>query len=206
MILFVATPKGFAPDAPVGDFVGPFKKAPYGITPIWAADNGCFKGFDQKRYERMLEKIADAVRDKRCTAPAFVTLPDKVADYAETIRLWGVWHRRLAEFGLNRAFVLQDGAERVRCPIPWEYIEAIFLGGTTEFKLGEFCRSAVKTAKFIGEWAHMGRVNSPKRLDYAKAIGCDSCDGSGMGIYRNRDLPKMLCSLRQQHLFEPCTA
>jgi hypothetical protein len=38
----------------------------------------------------------------------------------------------------------------------------------------------------------MGRVNSARRLAWAKAIGCDSADGSGYARFTDTHLPPAL--------------
>jgi hypothetical protein len=182
----------------MGDFITPVKPRPVGRTPIWAADNGAFTGFDESAFLYMLDAFTEAA-----TPPVFVTMPDVVADHDQTLRLFGRWHRELAWRGLPRAFVLQDGAEKHddwKC-IPWDYIEAVFIGGSTEFKLGQFAAYLVSYAKHMKKWVHMGRVNSIKRLRYAKAIGCDSCDGSGMSRFGNATMLPMINELRQLDLF-----
>jgi hypothetical protein len=56
--------------------------------------------------------------------------------------------------------------------------EAVFVGGSTTYKLGADAAASVAAAKGAGLWAHMGRVNSDKRFRYAASIGCDSVDGT----------------------------
>lgn len=38
----------------------------------------------------------------------------------------------------------------------------------------------------------MGRVNSEKRIQYAKSIGCTSVDGTGWVTWRRANLPRGL--------------
>lgn len=87
--------------------------------------------------------------------------------------------------GLPPAFVLQDGLNVDE--IPFEEFAAVFVGGSTEFKLGPVAKEAVIEAKRRRLWAHMGRINSKKRIEYAASIGCDSVDGTGFARYE-RDL------------------
>ena len=35
----------------------------------------------------------------------------------------------------------------------------------------------------IGKWCHVGRINTPGRLEYFQAFGADSCDGTGLAQY-----------------------
>jgi hypothetical protein len=200
MISNASTRRGLPACAPVGDFVMPRSRILSGFTTVWAADNDAFKSFNEDRYIRMLDAIGESVRAGKSPRPTFVTMPDVVANHEKTLHLFGLWHRTLADRNLNRAFVLQDGIKDWT-HIPWDYIESVFIGGSTEFKLGEMVRELVSKAKFMNKWVHMGRVNSVKRLDYARSIGCDSCDGSSMARFCNQRVPPMIESLKQLHLF-----
>ena len=181
----------------VGDFKSPRAWLRCSTTPLWAADNDAFSGFNETRYERMLDSFATAE-----VPPRFVTLPDVVGNYGETVKLWGRWHRNLAGRNLNRAFVMQNGGEPFgHAGIPWDYIEALFIGGDTAFKFSGYVAEMVRYAKLHGKWVHMGRVNSVRRMEYARRIGCDSCDGSGMARFPTSVLFPMINALQQDQLF-----
>ena len=85
-------------------------------------------------------------------------------------------------------------------PIPWDEIVAVFIGGTDDFKLGRHGAACVKAAKALGKWVHVGRVNTPGRLEYFEDLGADSCDGTGLAryshmraaIYENARQPKLI--------------
>ena len=66
-------------------------------------------------------------------------------------------------------------------------------GGSDELKLGptQPPRSSARRAS-RGLYAHMGRVNSEKRIQYAKSIGCTSVDGTGWTTWRRANLPRGL--------------
>ena len=74
------------------------------------------------------------------------------------------------------AFVAQDGVSVDT--VPWESISAVFIGGTTGFKLGPMAVAVASEARRRGKWVHVGRVNSRKRARFAMDIGADSIDGS----------------------------
>jgi EAL domain-containing protein (putative c-di-GMP-specific phosphodiesterase class I) len=80
--------------------------------------------------------------------------------------------------------------------LPWTQFDVLFVGGTTEWKLGLEARGLVAEAKRRGKHVHMGRVNSEKRLRYAAAIGCDSADGTCLTRGPDVNLPKVLAWLR----------
>jgi hypothetical protein len=148
----------------------------------WAADNAAFSRFDAAAYRSMLATIAGR------PGCLFVTVPDVVGDAFATRELWRAWFPVVRAHGLPAAFVLQDGLDDVG--VPWLECAAVFIGGSTEFKLGPVARMAVQEAHRLGKWVHMGRVNTMRRLRYAQHIGCDSVDGSGFARFPDAMLPK----------------
>jgi len=82
------------------------------------------------------------------------------------------------------ALVAQDGLESL--PVPWEDFDALFIGGSTAWKLSEAARELCQEAKRRGKWVHMGRVNSLRRMQVAEAFGCDSADGTMLRFDPNR--------------------
>lgn len=156
----------------------------YGIP--WAADNGAFSGFDEQKWSRMLGRIAGA------GGCLFVTAPDVVGNADETAKLWHEHRRTITAAGLPAAWVAQDGAGPD--DIPGD-AEAVFIGGSTAYKLGERAAAIVATARDLGLWVHMGRVNTIARMRYAASIGCDSVDGTRFSLWRDQSLPGALALL-----------
>lgn len=74
----------------------------------------------------------------------------------------------------------------------WDELDALFIGGTTAWKLGRHARTLVREAKLRGKHVHMGRVNSGARWRYAEHIGCDSVDGTYLVFGPDENLPKLL--------------
>lgn len=149
----------------------------------YAADNDAFVGFHFDRYIDMLQRLKNWGQ-----APLFVTLPDVVADAEKTIALARIWSATVRTvFELPAAYVIQDGQHVDG--MPWDLLDAVFIGGSTEYKLGHDARLIVAEAKRRGHWVHMGRVNTRKRIIYAHGIGCDSVDGSGFNLFRDTHLP-----------------
>lgn len=144
----------------------------------WAADNDCFQGLNEPEYLAMLAKI------RGLPGCLFVTVPDVVGDHAATLELWGAWRGRVDQ---PAAFVLQDGCDEIPSDA-----DAVFVGGSTEFKMGAQAARLVGEAKRRGLWAHMGRVNSGRRIQYANAIGCDSVDGTGWAAFKRVHLRRGL--------------
>jgi hypothetical protein len=145
----------------------------------WAMDNFAFSGFDPTRFAACL----GAWREFAPTC-LWVAAPDVVGDAAATWARFAVWERTITEAGYPLALVAQDGLENM--PIAWDCFDALFIGGSTEWKLSDTAALIVREAKGRGKWVHMGRVNSIKRLNYATALGCDSIDGSGYSAFRDK--------------------
>jgi hypothetical protein len=161
------------------------------ITLPWAADNAAFVGFKPDKFMKMLDKMEGQ-------KPLFVSCPDVVADAEKTLQMFDEWQTIIAERGFSVAFVLQDGQDEAT--IPWDRMGALFIGGTTEYKLGLEARKIVTEAKRRGKWVHMGRVNTPKRIVYAREIGCDSIDGTGFSMFANTHIPWALNLIATEQL------
>jgi hypothetical protein len=96
------------------------------------------------------------------------------------------------ELGFPVAFVAQDGIEEMLDEVPWAEIDAIFLGGSDDFKIGEAGRIVTARAKAEGKLVHMGRVNSERRLTIANSWDCDTADGTYLRFGPDENLPKLL--------------
>jgi len=129
---------------------------PYGL------DNGAFINFDPHAFYGMLQKA------KKVHLPLWAACPDVVGDAEATMKMWHIWHNFIT-FPL--AFVCQDGMEPQDVP---EEAFCCFIGGTTKWKLENAHRF-----KGVRPWLHIGRVNTHKRLTWAREIGADSVDGTG---------------------------
>ena len=151
----------------------------------WAADNDAFGGWDTTRHERWVMMLQGLVGVPGCK---FVTVPDVVGDHDTTLEMFYA-HRHLVTHlaGQPVAFVAQDGA--TPSTVPFHDIDALFLGGTTQFKLGPDAALLADEARARGKWLHMGRVNSRKRLRYAHSLGCDSVDGTSFSMFTDTHLP-----------------
>lgn len=149
---------------------------------VWAADNGRFSSPQDYTDASYLAWLG--------TMPAssclFATAPDVVGDAAATLHLSAPMFARIRAAGYPVALVAQDGLESL--PVPWSDFDCLFIGGTTEWKLGAHAARLVNEAKLRGKWVHMGRVNSLRRVIYADAIGCDSADGTVLKHDPNRDV------------------
>lgn len=162
----------------------------------WCADNGCFsdKYVGDEAWFAWLQ--ANAAEAATCQ---FATAPDVVADAAATLERSRPWLPRIRSLGYRAALVAQDGLEDLE--VPWQEFDCLFIGGSTEWKLGPAARRLIAQAKTLGKWVHMGRVNTGKRFRYAEAIGCDSVDGTTLARFPDATLPDVLSWVRQSPMF-----
>jgi hypothetical protein len=160
----------------------------------YAADNGCFTlgdRFDPAAWLHWLARM-------NLTGCLFAVAPDVVGDAAATLARSAPYFDRLHAMGYPVAYVLQNGQETL--PVPWDDIDAVFIGGDTEWKLSQHAAQLAYAAKARGKWVHMGRVNSRKRLVRAAVMGCDSADGTFLRFAPTTNMPRMLGWLRELEL------
>lgn len=164
------------------------------IRPGWlfACDNGCFSPDNyvgDDAWFGWLERNADRADD--CL---FATAPDVVGDAQATLDRSLPWLPRIRALGYPAALVAQDGLEAL--DVPWDAFDVLFIGGSTEWKLGPEAASLALRARRHGKRVHMGRVNSRKRLRYAAAIGCDTADGTFLAFGPDVNVPKLAAWVR----------
>ena len=100
---------------------------PEGVA--WAADNGCF-GAGYPGDAAWLAWLASQDPD----GCLFATAPDVVGDAEATLTRSAPFLPRIRALGYPAALVAQDGLTIDACP--WADIDALFIGGTTAWKLG----------------------------------------------------------------------
>ncbi len=158
---------------PIGQLLTPLTRyADRGL--VYGIDNGAFSGFDERAFLALLKR-QESARD-RCR---FVCAPDVVGSARRTREVFDRWYPKLE--GWPIALVAQDGIGEL-C-VPWDLIDAVFIGGSTAFKVGPEAKAVVDAAKILGKWTHMGRVNTPDRVELAASWGVDSIDGTGISRY-----------------------
>ncbi|WP_203823171.1 hypothetical protein [Paractinoplanes ferrugineus] len=178
----------------------------------WCADNGIYSQAypGDGQYLRWLSTLPGPARCR------FAVAPDVVADHNATLeRSWPML-RRIREAGLPVALCAQNGA--TPDDLPWDYIDAVFLAGIVEcvpcgwvpsvaylpldgcpnghqlaeWKTSDIAWRIAAEAKAHGKWVHMGRVNTRNRMLKAKAMGCDSADGTYLAFGPDQNLPSLL--------------
>ena len=141
----------------------------------YAIDNGAYSGFPAEKFKRLLAR-----QENQKAECLFVTCPDVVGSGRRSLELFQ--RRRLwIPEGWRIALVIQDGMEDLE--IPWDDLDAIFIGGLDPWKDSKAAADIVKTATILNKWKHIGRVNSPQRFEHFLQLGADSCDGSGVAKY-----------------------
>jgi hypothetical protein len=174
-------------------------KRPGGV--VWCADNGAYSDkFDEAKWWDFL--TSNAHDASTCL---FAVAPDVVGDAEATIARSLPWLPKIRALGYPVAFVAQDGlicwrgelfTDGFKSSVPWDAFDALFIGGTTDWKLGAHARVIAAEAKRRGKWVHMGRVNSERRFEYARAIGCGSADGTFLTFGPDTNLPRLLAWTR----------
>ena len=148
-----------------------------------AADNDAFSEFNEPRFLAMLDTLAPVAGDLE-----FVTAPDVVGEARPTLERFVEWGPEIRRRGFRAALVGQDGM--TPASVPWGEFDALFVGGSTEWKLGPEAAVLVAQARARGLWVHVGRVNSLKRCRLAADMGADSVDGSGWVRFKREMLPR----------------
>lgn len=175
--------------------------------PAWAADNGMFtktkKGFSALAFILMLLQPNLLANVSRCL---FVAAPDVlivgqdgsvVGDAAKTLLRFPLWASVIRSLGYPVALVAQDGLENLLDNVPWNDVDVLFLGGSTEWKLSEAAHRCSDEAKRRGKRTHMGRVNSYRRLALANSWGIDTADGTYLKYGPDVNLPNLLSWLER---------
>ncbi len=148
----------------------------------YALDNGAFgafikqQPFDGEAFLGLLDKARiheqlylDKLPGRK--TPMWVAVPDVVQDAKATLASWDEWVPKLKPYGWPLAFVVQDGMKPEDVP---GKADVVFVGGSVEWKWATVSRWAGYFDR-----VHVGRVNSPARLEELEDMGVESCDGTG---------------------------
>lgn len=149
----------------------------------WICDNGVFAGqFDEEVFYQFIERLA-AYKDQ-CV---FVVAPDVIGDSKKTLEQFEQYAARIKALGYPVAFVAQDGQEDL--PFP-ENFDALFIGGSTEWKMSRKAEICIKRAQALGKWVHVGRVNTRRRIRHFALVKVDSVDGT-TAVYGKKEKEKI---------------
>lgn len=157
--------------------------------PAWAVDNGCLNPKTYVGDEAFLRYL-DGLPREGCL---FVVIPDVARRPngelgGDPVATWARF-RELAPWvkamGFSPALAAQDGIELMaNLQEQLEEAGTLFIAGSTYWKLHatDLCR----VARNLGKPVHMGRVNSMKRLERARMMGCTSADGTLLRFLRRQ--------------------
>ena len=135
------------------------KQSTHGLR--YAVDNDRYSMGDQWKpdvFFRAILRIREAHSLTKCL---FVLAPDTPYDAPATLRQFQYWGHVIRALGFPVALAAQDGLENL--PIPWSHFDALFIGGSTDWKLGSAATDLIRESKERGKWTHVGRVNSTFR-------------------------------------------
>ena len=180
-----------------GQLLTPLTRYSLSSVGNFAIDNGAYSGFRSRAFEALVQR-SKPNRD-RCL---FVSVPDVVGSVRRTKECWD---RRFDVcpylHGWPLAFVAQDGCENLE--IPWGQFEAVFIGGTNDFKDSKSALDVVSAAKIMRKHIHVGRVNSVHRFLRFHRSGADTCDGSGLAKFDHMIVNIELALEGSEHRVDP---
>jgi hypothetical protein len=168
--------------------------------PFVAIDNGVFSKktpFSEVKFRKLLDQVSGdkAVKPK----VLFVVAPDVVGDAAATLDRFTPWSNEIRAKGLPVALAAQDGLESMMDKIPWDLVDVLFVGGSTEWKTGQMAPKQRKQwlslfgeAHLRGIPIHMGRANTNERISgVAQEIGAGSVDGTLLAFGPTKNLVRL---------------
>jgi hypothetical protein len=159
----------------------------------YACDNGKYgKGWPgHEKWLAWLTSTVNRYGPERCI---FAVAPDVPFDPVATLTESLPWLPKIRELGVPAAYVAADNEH-----VPWDEFDCLFLGGTTEWKIGPDAAALAREAKARGKTVHMGRVNSRRRLVIAMDMGCDTADGTFLVFGPNKNWPRLRHWIAQGH-------
>jgi hypothetical protein len=162
----------------VGALVTP--RSRYRVDPAWtwAADSGCYSPATYVGDAAYLAWL-----DRQPRTALWVTCPDVVGDHAATVARSVPFAPSVRALGFVPAFVAQDGATPET--VPWDAFGALFIGGSTAWKLGPAARALLAHARALGLPTHVGRVNSRRRFAAFHGLA-DTVDGTCLAFDPSR--------------------
>jgi hypothetical protein len=172
-----AAARDFPASITVGQLLTPlskFRNRAAAANRPWAIDNGAYSRFNPDAYTTLIER--ETPRRSTCT---FLAAPDVVGSGRRTLELFRHWYPKLERWPI--ALVMQNGVEEL--DIPWQLIAAAFIGGDDRWKTSRAARDICSTARAMGKWIHVGRVNGNARFEVVEEMHAQSIDGKGIALY-----------------------
>lgn len=156
----------------------------------WGADNDAYSGWSRQKelaFSRMLGRICLDGHKDTCK---YINCPDVVGDSRATMELFYRWEHIVRATGFPVGLVAQDGL--YPRAVPWDLIDALFIGGTTAWKLSGDVDWLIAEAKERDKWTHVGRVNTARRIRHFYEVGVDSIDGQSFSAWPDLYFAKFL--------------
>lgn len=160
----------------------------------YALDNGAWTAYAQGRpwdeaaFLRALRKMG--------SGSDWVVLPDIVAGGLASLDVSLRWMRRVLDECPRALLAVQDGMEPQDVRSFLGERVGIFVGGSTEWKIKTMSAWG-DTARTVGTWCHIGRVNSARRIALCAAAGATSFDGTSATRYA-KTIPLLDNARRQE--------
>lgn len=155
--------------------------------PCHAVDNGCFANqWDETRWLAYLERTPRI----RCS---FVVAPDVPFDWEATWQRSAPYVPVIRNLGFPVAVAVQNGA--TADTVPWDELDAVFIGGDTAWKLGVRALEISRAAHDRDKPVHMGRANSQRRFRRAIEMMADSADGTFLKYGPDINAPRLAAML-----------
>lgn len=185
---------------------------PSNETPRRAAGAPSAFGLKAER-SRVRKSSARTSRMNRCSAPTARSAaappdPRRASQIARRARVQvcGLARRRQRR-ARNASVICRLGATDPRDGIPcgltvnqtpWMALDALFIGGSTAWKLSPHVDALLATAGKLDLWRHVGRVNTRRRMRHFFGR-CESIDGSGFSRWpkRGRQASRWLTEIEQ---------
>jgi len=143
----------------------------------WAADNDCYGYWAHNEPYNLIPLLRALERwQPHAKTCLFINAPDVITNAKATLEQFWRWREIIVSYGYPVAFSVQDGVEDYSPP--WGAFDALFIGATNRTKYSSHVARLVTEALTRGVWVHNGRVNVPSSVRYARAIGCQSFDGT----------------------------
>lgn len=144
---------------------------------VWALDNGRFSGsWTEEKWLHMIGAYSLEQR-RRCL---FAAVPDTVYDCKATLADFQRYAPVLKVHGYRLALVTQDDFVPER--VPWDEIDALFIGGSDKHKRGKEGMRLIMAGLDRGKWVHVGRVNSARTIETLFWMA-DSWDGTTAAFF-----------------------
>lgn len=169
-----------------GNLVTPRCKA--GITRnkgVIGVDNDRFnKFYSNESFLKLLIYLSTFKEKERIK---FIAAPDVPFNSQETLKDYFNWYPLIKNIlNLPVALVTQDGMTFDN--LEWDKIDAIFVGGSTEWKLGIESQKIIKKAQELKKWVHVGRVNTPDRFNLCRFLQVNSIDGTSFSMFYKKQV------------------